>query len=1214
MMILLTFVGWLITLTFAFEEETPSGLVLCELAAYSTFNLNSLNLTGWECDNTGIPIIDHCLWDGIECSGNDISKINLKGFGVDGTLPMSIGFLQSLEVLNIQENKFRGQLPESLGDLTGLRVLNINSNHFSGTFPETIAKLRSLLILNAYNNGLTGTIPNAFGTLPLLRSMYLNKNDLHGTLPIGVTRVLPLKHLDVSDNSNLVGELKAEYCTAIINIHQLGISRTGVKCVSPCFYDRGILRRDEPGDIFPICEDDVKWLRKLQVAQYIPEPEQITEFQSLCALIKSTNIGALPHFVVGDSWKCAEVIITTGALPVLLPVSNPCYNWHHIYCSGDSIVSRATDSAPHIISLQLAFQSISGSLPEEIGNFRLLESLHLDHNSLTGTIPSSIVKLTNLLSLNLNDNSLTGTLPPTIGAMKNLINLNLNDNHLNGLLPWSLGELSTVNFLYLHNNDFAGSIPDSVVNMGNVELAYLQNNKFTGTLPFTTVASAQTHNRANEKLKYIDASTNGISCFFNDLLSVSKKNVWASKSILRSIGRGNVKNEESELDRTGESIAVDTFVQSCAVPSAAPTFAIDLTPEAFARNQKQKRIQEKRAKRRADLAKEKEIRRDQEKLQEIAEQIEQDMDKIAEVEGQVEEAQEQLKEEQMKLHQERNKLLRKIHGNALELKSCPNNCSGQGTCSNDVFNHSSSGLNNIVVNDTLPCYEGDTDCSVVCTCNPGVYGADCGIDTTQVASDTSGDSENVVAASINPGNSPALAAHQVAAANRINQCFAKCIVYPRSRAGETYTAEMASQNVVAMETYIGSNNTDVNAKFCALFAGSRCTSQSLADGTCNLPCLAGASECADPLCDVFTKLSQICPSNGRIVVSSRSAYNVTRHKADKKQCLKSAVANASVVIPVIDFSIGVKIAGWDSLDDFLSEHESVRALVESLVSIVPGVLDVTVNDNNNVSYIESRHLKSQLVGIRSGIDSSSVDEVYAKHLLGGSHKTRSLYNSISERLRLLAGEEGSGATPVGSIVDVMLSITSIPDGSAGSYYNSVEVLVDDLNDLIAEASFSRSFITGALEANSPTVTALVSAGSGGISDPVALKQYIKMPRSTDLVDSIVPLQVLTVPHESSIKVLQTASPTVAPTVAIESFASSMTVSSVAGNVVRHAKAYIYVIIGVSAVCLLYLGYKMWTTNVTVRNKHNEPIDFGDLDKLFPPAPTAGTMDNESKYD
>ena len=61
--------------------------------------------------------------------------------------------------------------------------------------------------------------------------------------------------------------------------------------------------------------------------------------------------------------------------------------------------------------------------------------LYLDGNSITGSIPPEIGNLTNLITLGLDDNQLTGSIPPEIGNLTNLNYLRLNDNQLSGIIP-----------------------------------------------------------------------------------------------------------------------------------------------------------------------------------------------------------------------------------------------------------------------------------------------------------------------------------------------------------------------------------------------------------------------------------------------------------------------------------------------------------------------------------------------------------------------------------------------------------------------------------------------------------------------------------------------------------------------------------------------------------------------------------------------------------
>ncbi|XBH61802.1 hypothetical protein VPH35_116186 [Triticum aestivum] len=55
--------------------------------------------------------------------------------------------------------------------------------------------------------------------------------------------------------------------------------------------------------------------------------------------------------------------------------------------------------------------NLSGSIPKDIGNLKLLESLDLSWNKLSGPIPPSMSNLKFLSSLNLSNNRLSGEIP-----------------------------------------------------------------------------------------------------------------------------------------------------------------------------------------------------------------------------------------------------------------------------------------------------------------------------------------------------------------------------------------------------------------------------------------------------------------------------------------------------------------------------------------------------------------------------------------------------------------------------------------------------------------------------------------------------------------------------------------------------------------------------------------------------------------------------------
>ena len=113
---------------------------------------------------------------------------------------------------------------------------------------------------------------------------------------------------------------------------------------------------------------------------------------------------------------------------------------------------------------------LTGTIPAELGNLANLRGLSLNNNQLTGSIPSQLGKLANLRGLNLGNNQLTGTIPSWLGNRVNLVGLNLGNNRLTGTIPSQLGNLSNLQQLYLENNQLAGNLPHSLANLGALQI------------------------------------------------------------------------------------------------------------------------------------------------------------------------------------------------------------------------------------------------------------------------------------------------------------------------------------------------------------------------------------------------------------------------------------------------------------------------------------------------------------------------------------------------------------------------------------------------------------------------------------------------------------------------------------------------------------------------------------------------------------------------
>ncbi|XP_050379597.1 receptor kinase-like protein Xa21 [Argentina anserina] len=78
---------------------------------------------------------------------------------LSGSIPRTIGNLQTLSNLSLANNKIEGLIPTSLGKSLSLEILDLSKNNLSGTIPKSLESLKYLQILNLSFNMLQGEIP-----------------------------------------------------------------------------------------------------------------------------------------------------------------------------------------------------------------------------------------------------------------------------------------------------------------------------------------------------------------------------------------------------------------------------------------------------------------------------------------------------------------------------------------------------------------------------------------------------------------------------------------------------------------------------------------------------------------------------------------------------------------------------------------------------------------------------------------------------------------------------------------------------------------------------------------------------------------------------------------------------------------------------------------------------------------------------------------------
>lgn len=165
--------------------------------------------------------VEECRWAGMKCEdGVHVSKLSLAGYGLRGSLPVEIGYLSALKVLDMQRNKLFGSLPSEWGILakggkSSLQSIRLDGNGLSGPIPTEWCNIntKGLQDLILSNNKLTGTIPDCLGEFSALENFSVVHNLLSGELPSSLFDLPDLRRIHLTGNK-LQGKIPDSFCSA----------------------------------------------------------------------------------------------------------------------------------------------------------------------------------------------------------------------------------------------------------------------------------------------------------------------------------------------------------------------------------------------------------------------------------------------------------------------------------------------------------------------------------------------------------------------------------------------------------------------------------------------------------------------------------------------------------------------------------------------------------------------------------------------------------------------------------------------------------------------------------------------------------------------------------------------------------------------------------------------------------------------------------------
>ncbi|XP_042490846.1 systemin receptor SR160-like [Macadamia integrifolia] len=424
-------------------------------------------------------------------SCSSLESINLSNNNFSGEFPIAtIVQMTSLKKLVLSYNYFVGSLPDLLSKLTNLKLLDLSSNNisgaippglcqdpknslqelylqnnlFTGTIPATISNCSHLVSLDLSFNYLTGKIPSSLGSLSQLRDLIMWLNQFQGEIPQELMYIRTLENL-ILDNNELTGTIPAGLSNCS-NLNWISLSSNQLSGVIPAWI----------GQLSNLA------ILKLGNNSFSGSiPPEIGDCRSLIWLDLNSNrlTGTIPPTLVKQSGKIAVGLITGkryvylkndgssnchGAGNLLefagirqeglnrVPTRHQC-NFTRVYIGNTAYTFNNNGS---MIFLDLSYNMLEGSIPNDIGDMYYLSILNLGHNNLSGPIPQEMGSLKNVGVLDLSHNKLDGSIPTSLSSLSLLSELDLSYNNLSGVIPES-GQLATFPASrYAHNPGLCG--------------------------------------------------------------------------------------------------------------------------------------------------------------------------------------------------------------------------------------------------------------------------------------------------------------------------------------------------------------------------------------------------------------------------------------------------------------------------------------------------------------------------------------------------------------------------------------------------------------------------------------------------------------------------------------------------------------------------------------------------------------------------------------
>ncbi|THG16555.1 hypothetical protein TEA_028770 [Camellia sinensis var. sinensis] len=431
-----------------------------------------------------------------------------------GKIPISIGRLKALCVLNFSRNGFTGPIPLSLVNLTKLESLDLSQNRLSGKIPQELTSLTFLEVFDVSQNNLTGIIPRGQQFETFSNTSYEGNLGLCGfplskncgnvqiaespTLPSSFSHNFKFKFDGFGWEAVLMGygcgvllgwligsyiiQRKEEWLVRIfgVKMRQHGKRSKKVwKKIAHTNFEANCTNLEILNVGHNFIEDAFAfWLENLPQLKIIvlrdnkfhgpiEQPRKRLAFTNLHIIDMSHNefTGTLPS----EYFESMHSMMMDDKDKSSLNYMGVCYGYYSVTIMNKGLEMTLVRIITIFKAVDFSHNKFDGKIPISIGRLKALRVLNFSRNGFTGQIPLSLSNLTELESLDLSQNKLSGEIPQQLTSLTFLEVFDVSQNNLTGIIPRVQQFETFSNTSYERNLGLCG-FPLSK-NCGNVQIA-----------------------------------------------------------------------------------------------------------------------------------------------------------------------------------------------------------------------------------------------------------------------------------------------------------------------------------------------------------------------------------------------------------------------------------------------------------------------------------------------------------------------------------------------------------------------------------------------------------------------------------------------------------------------------------------------------------------------------------------------------------------------